>query len=90
MMLLESVKQHLTKQVVVDIDARFINESLVQFVERNVKKFPGKSALRFNLTESKSSHKISLYTMENGFEMNDEMAAFLESRPEIEVQIVTA
>ena len=90
MMLLESVKQHLTKQVVVDIDARFINESLVQFVERNVKKFPGKSALRFNLTESKSSHKISLYTMENGFEMNDEMAAFLESMPEIEVQIVTA
>ena len=89
MMLLESVKQHLTKQLIVDIDARFVNDSLIQFIEKNLKKFPGKSALKFNLSESKSNHKISLYTMDNGFEMNDEMAAFLEARPEIEVQIVT-
>ena len=27
--------------------------------------------------------------MEHGFEMNDEMAAFLENSPEFEVQIVT-
>ncbi|HTS45949.1 MAG TPA: DNA polymerase III subunit alpha [Puia sp.] len=88
-MLLESVKQFLTRQIVVDVDARFITEQFVYFVEKNVKKFPGKSSLKFNITESKSNHKISLFTLENGFEMNDEMAAFLENNPEIEVQVVT-
>lgn len=88
-MLLESVKQHLTRQVVVDIDARSINQQMVQFVEKNVKKFPGKSSLKFNIKEPKSNHRISLYTMDNGFEMNDEMAAFLDNSPEMEVQIVT-
>jgi DNA polymerase-3 subunit alpha len=88
-MLLESVKQFLTRQLVVDIDARFITEQFVHFVERNVKKFPGKSSLKFNITESKSNHKISMFTLENGFEMNDEMAVFLENNPEIEVQVVT-
>jgi len=90
MMLLESVKQHLTRQLIVDIDARFINENMVHFVERNIKKFPGKSSLKFNVTEPKNNYKISMYTMENGFEMNDEMAAFLENNPEMEVQIVTS
>ncbi|MBS1599887.1 MAG: DNA polymerase III subunit alpha [Bacteroidetes bacterium] len=89
MMLLESVKQHLTRQLVVDIDARSINQQMVQFVEKNIKKFPGKSSLKFNIKEAKSNFRISLYTMDSGFEMNDEMAAFLESSPEMEVQVVT-
>jgi DNA polymerase-3 subunit alpha len=89
MMLLESVKQHLTRQVVVDIDARSINQHMVHFVEKNVKKFPGKSSLKFNIREPKSNYRISLYTLESGFEMKDEMAAFLDSSPEMEVQIVT-
>jgi len=90
MMLLESIKQQLTRQLVVDIDAGFVNEGLVQFVERNMKKFPGRSMLKFNILEPRNNHRISMYTLENGFEMNDEMAAFLESRPELEVQVVSA
>jgi len=30
-----------------------------------------------------------MYTMGTGFEMNDEMAAFLAEKPELEVQVVT-
>ncbi len=88
-MLLESVKQHLTRQVIVDIDARFVSDNLVHFVEKNFKKFPGKSSFKFNITEPKTNAKISMYTMDSGFEMNDEMAAFLDNNPEMEVQIVT-
>jgi DNA polymerase-3 subunit alpha len=88
MMLLESIKQHLTRQVVIDIEARLINEPLLNFIERNVKKFPGRSSLKFNISELRNNCKISLYTLENGFEMNDEMAAFLENTPEAEVQVV--
>ncbi|HSZ85984.1 MAG TPA: DNA polymerase III subunit alpha [Puia sp.] len=90
MMLLESIKQHLTRQVVVDIEARFLNEEKVKFIEKNVKRFPGRSTLKFNITEPKNNFKISMFTMDNGFEMNDEMAAFLDGSPEMEVQVVTA
>ena len=90
MMLLESIKPHLTKQLIVDMEARFLNEETVNFIEKNVKKFPGKSAVKFNIAEPKSNFKISMYTLENGFEMNDEMAAFLHERPEMEVQVISS
>lgn len=89
MMLLESIKPILTKQVIMEVEARFINEQLVQFLDQNLKKYPGKSGLKFNIIESKSQSRISLFTMGSGFEMNDEMSAFLEKTPELEVQVVT-
>jgi DNA polymerase-3 subunit alpha len=89
MMLLESIKPILTKQLIVDIEARFVNEQLVQFLEKNVRKFPGKSGLKFNIMESKSQSRVTLLTMGSGFEMNDEMSAFLENTPEMEVQVVS-
>ena len=87
--LLESIKQNLTRQIVLDIEARFINEEMIEFIQGNVKRYPGRSGLKFNISESKNSHKVSMYTIDNGFEMNDEMAAFLMEKPELEVQVVT-
>jgi DNA polymerase III subunit alpha len=87
-MLLESIKQHLTRQLVVDIEARHVNESMVSFFEKNVKSFPGRSSLKFNITEPKSQLKVSMLTMDSGFEMNDEMAGFLADNPEFEVHVV--
>jgi DNA polymerase III subunit alpha len=89
MMLLESIKPILTKQVIMDVEARYISEGLVAFIEKNVKKYPGKSSLKFNVVESRTRSRISMYTMGNGFEMNDEMTAFLANTPELEVQVVT-
>jgi DNA polymerase-3 subunit alpha len=89
MMLLESIKPILTKQVIMDVEARFISEDMVRFIEGNVKKYPGKSSLKFNIVETKSHSRVSMYTMGGGFEMNDEMTAFLENKPELEVQVVT-
>ena len=87
--LLESIKQNLTRQIVLDIEARFINEEMIEFIQGNVKRYPGRSGLKFNISESKNSHKVSMYTIDNGFEMNDEMAAFLMEKPELEVQVIT-
>ncbi len=89
MMLLESIKPILTKQVIMDVEARFINAELVQFIEANIKKYPGKSSLKFNIKELKTKAQVSMYSLAMGFEMNDEMAAFLEKTPEMEVQVVT-
>jgi len=88
-MLLESIKQVLTRQVVVEVEARHVREGLVQFLEKNVKKYPGKSSLKFNIIEPKNNYRISMYSPGTGFEMNDEMTAFLEQTPELEVNIVT-
>ncbi|MDP9040910.1 MAG: hypothetical protein M3N30_02950, partial [Bacteroidota bacterium] len=89
MLLLESIKPLLTKQLVIDLDARHLNGDMIRFREKNIKKHPGKAGLRFNLLESKTNAKISLCSLENGFEMNDEMAAFLHECPEFEIQVVS-
>ncbi len=90
MMLLESIKPQLTRQLIVDLEARYLDAALINFLEQNVKKHPGNSKLKFNISESKSNVRISMYSMDNGFEMNDEMAAFLHERPEMEVQVITS
>ncbi len=90
MMLLESIKQMLTKQVVVEVEARHVNEGIVEFMEKNVKKYPGKSSLMFNIVEPRHNYRVSMYSLNGGFEMNDEMTAFLENMPELEVNVVSA
>ncbi len=89
MFLLESIKPILTKQLVIDVDARHLNDQMVKFLEKNMKRYPGKAGLKFNIQDSKLNAKISLYSLENGFEMNDEMAAFLQDCHEFDVQIVS-
>src|SRR5690606_15786699 len=88
--MLENIKQQLTKQLVMDIDARNVNEQMLSFLQQNVKKFPGKSGLKLNIVEPRSNARVSLFTRENGFEMNDEMAAWLFNNSDIGVQVMTA
>lgn len=87
-LLLETVKRSLTRQVVVDIEPRFLTEEMVTFIEKNIKKNPGKSSLKINLFEPKENWKISINTVEKGFEMNDDLAEFLMSKPELGVNVV--
>jgi DNA polymerase III subunit alpha len=89
MLLLESIKQALTKQVVLEVEARHINEQMVRFIEKNVKDHPGRAGLKFNISEPKQQLRIGLYTLETGFEMNDDMTHFLAENPEFDVQVVT-
>jgi len=62
---------------------------MVSFVEKNMQNFPGKTTLKFTLAEPKNKMKISLVSINNGFEMNEEMIHFLEKSPELEVQVLT-
>jgi DNA polymerase-3 subunit alpha len=75
--------------LIIDVHPKNISTTLINFFEDNVKKFPGRSTLRLNLIESKENLKISLVTMDSGFEMNEEMVDFLESNPELEVQVTS-
>jgi DNA polymerase-3 subunit alpha len=85
--LLESVKQNLTRSLDINIHAASLTPQFVEFIETNVKKYPGKSSLRFNVLEPKENLLVSLYSFDKGFEMNEEMAGFLLDNPDVEVQV---
>jgi DNA polymerase-3 subunit alpha len=85
----ESLKRTLTRSVHLEVNPMHLTPDVLGFIDKNVKDHPGRASLKFTLTESTSNQKISLVTMDNGFEMNDEMAEFLEQRPEFDVSVVT-
>jgi DNA polymerase-3 subunit alpha len=75
--LAETLKRTLTKQVHIEAHPKDITEDVLKFVEDNIRSHPGKAGLKFTLNEPKNNWKISLLTMDNSFEMNDDMAEFL-------------
>jgi DNA polymerase-3 subunit alpha len=85
--LLESVKQNLTRSLDINVHAASLTPQFVEFIESNIKKFPGKSSLRFNVLEPKENLLVSLYSFDKGFQMNEEMAGFLLDNPDVEVQV---
>lgn len=87
--LAETMKKNLTKQVTIEVHPQDITKDMVNFVEKNLQNFPGKSTLKFNISEPKNRMRISLVTMNSGFEMNEELIQFLEKSPEFDVQVLT-
>lgn len=88
--LVETMKRQLTKQLNIQAHPRFINEEMIRFLEGNIKKFPGNSVLKFTVEDPKNKLKISLVATNNGFEMNNDMIEFLQQRPDLEVEVITA
>jgi DNA polymerase-3 subunit alpha len=86
--LLDTVKSALTKQVVIEVEPQFVNEDFVNFMQKNIREFPGKTNIKFSIKDSRNNHKIGLYTLEKGFTMNDEMAVFLNENKDVEVSVV--
>ncbi|HJU46095.1 MAG TPA: DNA polymerase III subunit alpha, partial [Chitinophagaceae bacterium] len=89
MNLLETIKQKLTKQLILDIEARHVSDKMIEFIDNNIKKYPGRTPIKFTITDSRQQVKIGMRTLDTGFEMNDEMAGFLTENPELEVQVIS-
>ena len=85
--LLESLMKLCTKKLNIESHPSFITPPLIEFFDTNIRKYPGKSTIKFCLHEPKSKWKVGMFTMENGFEMNDEMARFLQEKPELDVSV---
>jgi DNA polymerase III subunit alpha len=88
--LAENVKSMLLRQLVLEMDVRSVGAELVQFLEENIKKHPGKAGLKIVVKDEKEQIKVSLSSLESGFEMNHDMISFLQAQPEIEVSVATA
>jgi DNA polymerase-3 subunit alpha len=87
--MLDVTKQNFTKQLIMDVPAKVIDKNFVNFIEKNVKEYPGKVSLKFNIHDTKDNMKLSLYTLEKGFTMNDEMVHFLAELPDVDVKVET-
>ncbi len=85
--LAENVKRQLTKQLLLELDARHVDPELVEFLDQNMKKFPGKSGLKIVVSEPKNQLKASFMTMDSGLEINNDLIHYLENKPEIDVQV---
>lgn len=85
--LLETIKKVFTKQVQITLQAGAINEGHIEFFKKNMKKNPGRSRLKLVMVDQAEKLVVQMRTTEKGFEMNDEMADFLENNPLIEVQV---
>jgi len=88
--LAETLKKQSTKQVNIQVHPEDLNREMINFVEKNLKNFPGKTALKFIVNEPKRDLKISLVSTDRGLEMNEELIQFFESKPELDIQVVTA
>jgi len=87
--LLDTVKSVLTKQVIIDIAPQYVDETFVEFIDNNVKANPGKTSLKFQIGDSLKTYRLSMCTLEKGFTMNDEMAVFLNTNKNVDVNVVT-
>ncbi len=87
--LLETAKAAFTKQLIVDVDSQAVNKEFVDFEDKNVKANPGKTSIKFNIVAPKENLNLSLYTLEKGFTMNDEMVGWLEEGQDIVFSVVT-
>jgi len=85
--LLESLMKACTKKLQIETDPKHITKELINFVDKNVATYPGRSTLKFCLSDPAAKLKIGLYSIDKGFEMNDEMAQFLQQKPELEVMV---
>jgi len=87
--LAETMKKNLTKQVSIEVSPQNLSTDMISFMEKNLKYNLGNATLKFVLAEPKNNMKIHLMAA-RGFEMNEEMIRFLETKPELEVQVLTS
>lgn len=85
--LLESLMKSCTKKLQIEAEPKDISQEFIDFIAKNINHFPGKSSLKFCINDSKSNLKFGMYSLENSFEMNDEMANYLQQKPELDVQV---
>ncbi len=87
MSLLETVKQQLTRSVEISLHPSALTEAMVQFMEKNTRTYPGKSTLKFTVYEPKENLRVSMFTIEKGFQMNEEMAEYLMNNLDVDVKV---
>ena len=85
--LLETLMKSCTKKLQIELHPKDISAEFIDFLDNNVQRFPGNSILKFCVNDRKSQLRVGMYSLEKGFEMNDEMASYLQQKPELDIQV---
>jgi len=85
--LLETIKTSLTRQLQLSIPAQAVTEEVILFLETNMKKNPGKSALRLRVYDETDNLDVAISTFNQGIMMNEDLTDFLSNSPDIDVQV---
>ena len=87
MILLETLKSTLTKQLVIEISPQHIDDIFVDFFNTNAINHPGKTSLKFNIVDTLNQKRLTMKSMEMGITMNDDMIEFLNKNKHIDVSV---
>ena len=88
MQLLESVKLSLSKEMRLTVHPQNVTQEMIDFLNHNCNEYPGNTKLQFNITDYKNSLNVKLYTHGKGITVNDEIAHYINTHPQLEVSIV--
>ncbi|MGN6509165.1 MAG: DNA polymerase III subunit alpha, partial [Chitinophaga sp.] len=89
MQLLQEVKRTHTRKIGLITMPQFITPQLIDFLSDNIQKNPGKAEIYCQLIDRDEELMVKMHTFTKHVEMNDELAQFLESQPDIDVYIDT-
>jgi len=89
MNLLETVKTSMTKQIQIEVQPQFVDENMVNFMEKNIKEHPGNTGIKFHISDAETDTRFSLFSMGQGFSLNDEMTEFLSKNSHLQVTVLT-
>jgi hypothetical protein len=84
---LDTLKTSATKQLILEMEPQWIDQASIDFLEENFKLNPGKTRLQVNIYDAVHDRKSTLTTYDHGFTMNDDLLVFLESNPQIGIQV---
>ena len=86
---MEDLESEMSESSVLGFISDVFIEDFVSFIDRNMHEHPGRTAIKFNISDSAQKYKISMRSLEKGFTMNDEMALYLNSHQHIDVNVLT-
>ena len=82
--LLETVKSTQTKQIIVEVPPKNIDEKFLDFFKYNCDNYPGKTKFTIFLNDEINNINISL-TKKTGITVNDEIVSFIEKNKDLKV-----
>jgi DNA polymerase-3 subunit alpha len=88
--LLDQIRKTLTKKLHMMIALHKVNMDLVDFMQRNVKQFPGNTELLIQVKDETTGMVTKLRNQSLKFHINDEMVAFLTERDDIKYWLEVA
>ncbi|MGN7722719.1 DNA polymerase III subunit alpha [Chitinophaga sp. 22620] len=89
MQLLQEVKRTQTRKIGLITMPQFVTPEVIDFLADNIQKHPGKAEIYCQLIDRDEELMVKLHTFTKHVEMNDELAQFLSSQPDIDVYIDT-